>query len=74
MPVERNICRWYNATSAIKRACDAGLIERKWIEEYCWKGGEGCVRKCRLEEQRCVSPDYLLPDGTVAAHLRNRNF
>lgn len=74
MSDNRNYCRWYNETSAIKRACDAGVIERRWVEECCWKGGEGCVRKQRFEEEGYVSPDYILPDGTEAPQLRRRTF
>jgi hypothetical protein len=64
------ICRWYNETSGMKRAYDAGLLDRKWIEDYCWKGGEGCVRKMRFEQEGYVSPDYVLPDGTVDERLK----
>ena len=67
---KRRICRWYNETSGMKRAYDAGLLDRKWIEDYCWKGGEGCVRKRRFEEEGYVSPDYVLPDGTVDERLK----
>jgi len=74
MPDDRNVCRWYNETSGIKRAYDAGLIDRKWIEEYCWNGGEGCVRKRRFEEDGYVSPDYVLPDGTESKELKRRSF
>ncbi|MFW5866451.1 MAG: hypothetical protein ACOCX2_01455 [Armatimonadota bacterium] len=70
MPPERNVCRWYNATSGIKRAFDAGLIERRWVEEYCLKGGEGCVRKRRFEEEGRVSPDYVLPDGSESEAIK----
>ena len=67
---KRRMCRWYNETSGMKRAYDAGLLDRKWIEDYCWKGGEGCVRKKRFEEEGYVSPDYVLPDGTVDERLK----
>ena len=51
MPEDRDVCRWYDATSAVKRAYDAGLIERKWVEDYCWSGGKDCVRKRRFEQE-----------------------
>ena len=66
-----NICRWYNQTSGVKRACDLGLIDKKWVEDYCLNGGEGCVRKRRFEEEGYVSPDYVLPDGTISEVVRN---
>jgi hypothetical protein len=63
---DKNICRWYNGTSGVKRASDAGLIDRKWVEDYCWQGGKGCLRKKKFEEEGYVSPDYVLPDGSIS--------
>ncbi len=62
----KNICRWYNSSSGVKRACDAGLIDIKWVQDYCWQDGKGCVRKKRFEEEGYVSPDYVLPDGNIS--------
>ncbi|MGI5818393.1 MAG: uracil-DNA glycosylase [Armatimonadota bacterium] len=72
MPRDCRICRWYNETSAIKRASDAGLIERRWVEQYCLRGGEGCVRKRRFEQEGVVSPDYVLPDGSESSAIKRR--
>ena len=66
----KNVCRWYDGTSGMKRAYDQGLLEKKWIEDYCWNGGKGCVRKRRFETEGYVSPDYVLPDGNVDENLR----
>ncbi|MBD3292170.1 MAG: hypothetical protein GF393_04545 [Armatimonadia bacterium] len=74
MPEDKDLCRWYNETSAVKRAYDAGLIEGRWVEDYCWNGGKNCVRKRRFEQEGYVSPDYILPDGTEAPELRDRVF
>ena len=68
--VKTTFCRWYNETSGVKRAYDLGLINRKWVEQYCWAGGEGCVRKKRFEEKGYVSPDYVLPDGTISESVK----
>ena len=54
----------------MKRAYDLGLIDKNWVENYCWKGGEGCVRKKRFEEEGYVSPDYVLPDGSISESVR----
>ncbi|MFO7917687.1 MAG: uracil-DNA glycosylase [Anaerolineae bacterium] len=67
---ESNTCPWYNETSDIKRAVDQGLLDEKWVEEYCLNGGKNCVRKRRFENEGCVSPDYVLPDGTVDEALK----
>jgi len=67
---KKDRCVWYNESSGVKRAYDLGLIDRKWVENYCWKGGEGCVRKKRFEEEGYVSPDYVLPDGTISERVK----
>ncbi len=64
------LCKWYNATSGVKRAYDLGLIDKKWVENYCWKDGRGCVRKKRFKEEGYVSPDYVLPDGSVNERVK----
>ena len=66
----KNFCRWYNETSGVKRSYDLGLIDKKWVENYCWKGGKSCVRKKRFEEEGYVSPDYVLPDGTIGESVK----
>jgi len=65
-----NRCRWYDQTSGMKRAYDKGLLDKKWIENYCLNGGKNCIRKKRFEEEGFVSPDYVLPDGTVDEKLK----
>jgi hypothetical protein len=67
----KSVCRWYNETSGMKRAYDKGLLEKKWIEAYCRNGGQDCVRKKRFEEEGYVSPDYVLPDGSVDEKLKS---
>jgi uncharacterized protein YodC (DUF2158 family) len=65
-----NACPWYDSTSGMKRAYDAGMLAKKWVDEYCMNGGQGCVRKKRFEEEGYVSHDYVLPDGTVDEKLK----
>jgi len=54
----------------MKRAYDAGMLDRQWIDDYCFSGGKGCVRKQRFEREGYVSPDYVLPDGSVDEKLK----
>jgi len=68
---KKNLCVWYNETSGVKRAHDLGLIDGKWVENYCRNGGKGCVRKEKFEREGYVSPDYVLPDGTVSERVKN---
>jgi hypothetical protein len=67
---KKDLCVWYNETSGVKRAYDLGLIDRKWVENYCWNGGKDCVRKKRFEEEGYVSPDYVLPDGSTSERVK----
>jgi len=64
------VCRWYNETSGVKRAYDLGLIDERWVRDYCLNGGDGCVRKRRFENEGYVSPDYILPDGSVSEAVK----
>jgi hypothetical protein len=54
----------------MKRAYDRGLLDKHWIEDYCFNDGINCVRKKRFEQEGYVSPDYVLPDGTVDENLK----
>ena len=54
----------------MKRAYDLGLIEEKWVTDYCLNGGIGCVRKKRYETEGYVSPDYVLPDGSESVAVK----
>ena len=65
-----NLCIWYDQTSGMKRAYAQGLLDKKWIENYCLNGGKNCIRKQRFEEEGYVSPDYVLPDGTIDKKLK----
>jgi hypothetical protein len=66
----KSVCRWYNETLGMKRAYDKGLLDKKWIEQYCFNGGNNCMRKKRFEREGYVSPDYVLPDGTLDENLK----
>ncbi len=68
--MKKFFCRWYDETSAIKRAYDKGLIDKKWVENYCWNEGKNCIRKKRFEEEGYISPDYVLPDGSEDSKLK----
>jgi len=67
---QKNRCRWYDESSGVKRSCDLGLIDKKWVEDYCWQGGKDCVRKKRFEGEGYVSPDYVLPDGSISERVK----
>ena len=53
----------------MKRYTDAGLLDPKWVKAYCKGEWDSCVRY-QMEERGEYHPDWMLPDGTVDAHLR----
>lgn len=63
-------CKWYEVCP-IKRFTDEGLLESRWVEEYCKKeeGYKNCVRY-RLEEEGKFHPDYMLPNGELRESLK----
>ncbi len=48
--MKKHFCCWYDETSAMKRAYDKGLIDKKWVENYCWNEGKNCIRKKDLKK------------------------
>ncbi len=69
IPVKQSIrtCKWYSVCP-IKRFTDAGLLEPRWVDEYCKKANPSCVR-FQMEEKGLFHPDNMLPDGTIDPHL-----
>ena len=72
--MSNNYCKWYNETSDVKRAADRGLIDNKWVEDYCLNGGKNCVRKKRFEQENYISPGYVMPDGSIDENLKGKSF
>ena len=62
-------CKWYNACP-MKRYYEKGVLEKKWIEEYCRGNWSKCVRY-KLEENGIYHPDWMLPDGSVDKNLQS---
>ncbi len=65
--MEKNICKWYNACPIVDFA-DQGKLDKKWVENYCLKGGQNCKRY-EMEEKGIYHPDNMLPDGTIDKSL-----
>ena len=58
----------YYAGVAIKRYYEKGLLDGKWVRDYC-HGTKSCVRYA-MEERGAAHPDWMLPDGTLDEDLR----
>ena len=46
-----------------------GILDEKWIRDYCHGDWEKCVRY-QMEERGQYHPDWMLPDGTVKDELK----
>jgi len=64
-PVKKRIkpCKWYTVCP-IKRFTERGLLDKKWVETYCLKANNQCVRY-QMEEKGHYHPDNMLPDGSI---------
>ncbi len=61
-------CKWF-PVCPMKRFYEQGLLNRKWIENYCQGDWSKCVRY-QMEEQGEYHPDNMLPDGTIDESLK----
>jgi len=61
------VCKWYHVCP-IKRFTDKGLLDKRWVEQYCLRGNTNCVRY-QMEEKGQFHPDNMLPDGTLDHRL-----
>jgi len=48
----------------MRRFYEEGRLDGKWIETYCRRHWEQCIRY-QMEERGEPHPDNMLPDGTI---------
>ena len=65
--MEKKICKWYNVCPIV-RFVDEGKLDKRWVENYCFRGGKNCKRY-EMEEKGVPHPDNMLPDGTIDKNL-----
>jgi uracil-DNA glycosylase family 4 len=61
-------CKWY-PSCPMKRFCQQGRLEKKWIELYCKGDWKSCIRY-KMEEKGELHPDFMLPDGSLDKRLK----
>ncbi|MFX1479122.1 MAG: uracil-DNA glycosylase [Promethearchaeota archaeon] len=61
-------CKWY-ICCPIKYFVDKGMLEKKWVEEYCLVGNRDCLRY-QVEESGENHPDNMLPNGEIRKDLK----
>ncbi|PKK85784.1 MAG: uracil-DNA glycosylase [Thermoplasmata archaeon HGW-Thermoplasmata-1] len=60
-------CRWYHLC-AIGKLCEAGNLDRRWVERYCLGKWEKCNHFTMAEKGEPI-PRGMLPDGKVDENL-----
>jgi len=53
----------------MKRYYEKGMIDEKWIKNYCHGDWSTCVRY-KMEARGEYHPDWMLPDGTIDEGLK----
>jgi hypothetical protein len=53
----------------MKRFYEKGILDEKWVKNYCFVDSDKCVRK-KLEEKGIPHSDNMLPDGTIDENLK----
>jgi hypothetical protein len=64
----KQTCQWFEACP-LKSFYEQGMLNKKWIEDYCWGHYSRCVRY-KLEEKGIYHPDNMLPDGSIDRNLK----
>ena len=55
----------------MKRFYEKGLLEEKWLKNYCKGDWESCKRY-QMEEKGEYHSDYMLPNGRINELLKNK--
>ena len=63
-------CIWY-PTCPMKTAYEQGILDERWVREFCHGNWGSCVRYL-MEERGEPHPDCMLPDGSRDETLRAR--
>ncbi len=65
--IRKQVCQWFEVCP-LKRFYEQGKLDKKWVEDYCWRDHSGCVRY-DMENEGIYHPDNMLPDGTIDKSL-----
>ncbi len=66
---ETQTCKWYEVCP-MKMFYEKGLLDEKWIKQYCKGNWRSCIRY-RMEENGKYHEDWMLPDGTLDERLHD---
>ncbi|MCF7886238.1 MAG: uracil-DNA glycosylase [Candidatus Marinimicrobia bacterium] len=65
----KKVCQWY-PVCPMKYYTEQGKLDKKWTELYCRGDWMSCKRYA-MEESGQFHPDNMLPDGSIAKHLKS---
>lgn len=68
--MSRSICKWY-PVCPMKRFYDAGLLAKKWVDDYCFGNWQRCIR-FEMEKLGRYHPENMLPDGSIDQKIREK--
>ena len=63
----KRVCRWFEICP-LKRFYDKGILDERWIDNYCKGNYMNCVRYA-MEEEGISHQDNMMPDGTIDERL-----
>ncbi len=66
--MSKKICEYY-LSCPMKRFFEEGKLNKEWIENYCFRGGENCKRH-KLADKGIPHPDNMLPNGEIDKNLK----
>jgi DNA polymerase len=61
-------CKWF-LLCPLNRFYKNGLLDKKWIKQYCQDNWKSCIRY-QMEEKGEAHSDWMLPDGSIDKRLR----
>ena len=65
--MKQSQCKWFQVCP-MKYYWEQGRINSKWIENYCFKNGQDCIRY-EKEEKGIYHSDRMLPNGEIDENL-----
>jgi hypothetical protein len=69
--MKKKICKWYQLCP-MKKFYEEGKLDKRWIENYCFKNGRNCKRLERANKG-LIAPDNMLPNGEIDKTLNSIN-
>ena len=60
-------CKWFQVCP-MKSFWKEGMLDRKWVEQYC-KGNWNQCKRYKMVEEGDLCPDSMLPNGKTDKRL-----